>query len=76
LQLSAAIPVFVLTRKGLDLAAGYCSDKQVISGLDANKQFYVSAAGKGIQIRMGNSNSFLREEILPVRSNKEPRLKA
>jgi len=73
LQLSAAIPVFVLTKKGLDLAAGYCSNEQLIRGLDINKQFYVSGAGKGIKIRMGNFNSFLREEKLPVRSHKEPR---
>lgn len=75
LQLSEAIPVFVLTSKGLELAIGYCSDKRLLNKLNDKKQYLISGKNKnGIlkQIKMGNYNGYLSKTKLPVRSTKEP----
>lgn len=74
LQISTGIPVFVLTKKGLDLAAGYASDDSNIRNLDSNKQYLVSGKAEGVKIKMGNFDAYLKESKLPVRSKKEPRL--
>ncbi len=72
LQLSAAIPVFVLTKKGISLIAGYCSNEKYINSIDLERQYLVSGNHKGIKMSMGNFSAYLGEETLPVRSNKEP----
>lgn len=74
LQLSAGIPVFVLTKKGLDLVAGYASDKQLIRELNPAKQFFVgSRKCAGEKIKMGNFDAYLSEAKLPVNSRKAPK---
>ncbi len=73
LQLSTAIPVFVLTEKGLNFLAGYSNEGELIRKLDPEKQYLISGKHEGKKIRMGNFNSYLGEAKLPVRSKKEPR---
>lgn len=74
LQLSKKIPVFVLTRKGLDMVSGYSSAGHLIKNLDLKKQYILDNARKGKKLDIGNFEAYLREEILPVRSSREPRL--
>jgi len=72
LQISLSIPVFVLTKKGLDFTADYSSDPGLIRDLDASRQYLISGKFNGIPLRMGNMSTKLSEAILPVRSEREP----
>lgn len=72
LQLSKAIPVFVLTGKGLGLVNGYSSDDRLLKTLDLRNQYLISAKPGGIKIRIGNFDAYLSETKLPIRSVKEP----
>ncbi|MGA1869563.1 MAG: methanogenesis marker 8 protein [bacterium] len=73
LQLSKGIPVFVLTRKGLDFASHYASDPTLIRDLDTQKQYLIAGNIKGIPLQMGNMSTYISESELPVRSPLEPR---
>ena len=73
LQLSTAIPVFVLTAKGLKLAAAYGNDS-LIEKLDAKRQYLVSSTYGGQRIKMGDFAAYISEQKLPMRSAREPRL--
>jgi len=73
LQVSIGIPVFVLTKKGLDFISSYSSNKEVFRDLDIRNQYLISSSHKGKRINIGNLNSYLTEAKLPVRSEKEPR---
>lgn len=66
LQISNAIPVFALTRKGLDFISAYSDDAEAVSGLTAGKQYLISNQPGGRKIKLGGNNCFLREEVLPV----------
>lgn len=66
LQISKQIPVFVLTKKGMDFTAFYADDKSFLSGLDEHKQYLVSSEPGGSKTKLGIYNCFLREERLPV----------
>ena len=68
-----AIPVFVLTEKGLDFITSYSSSEKVFKNLDAERQYLISGRYKGTKVRMGDFNIYLSEAELPVRSEKEPR---
>ncbi|PIV53911.1 MAG: hypothetical protein COS17_01325 [Elusimicrobia bacterium CG02_land_8_20_14_3_00_37_13] len=57
LQISTGIPVFVLTKKGLNLVAGYSSDEQLIRELNSGKQYLISGKCEGTKIGMGNFNA-------------------
>jgi len=72
LQLSRKIPVFVLTKKGLDLVSNYSSQKAHIKSLDLSKQYIIAGGCKGKKIKMGNFNVCLNEAELPIRHKKEP----
>jgi len=77
LQISKAIPVFVLTQGGLNLVSGYSSKKQLLKGLDLKKQYLISGTNignNGKKIMMGNYEGYLSVSKLPVRSSREPRL--
>jgi putative methanogenesis marker protein 8 len=76
IQLSKKIPVFVLTKKGLDLVSNYSSHKALIKNLDLSKQYIIAGGCKGKKIKMGNFDACLSEAELPVRHNKEPILNA
>lgn len=70
LQVSKQIPVFVLTQKGIDLITAYADDSEHLSGLNTGKQYLISNEAGGRKVRLGEHNCFLREETLPVLSEK------
>lgn len=72
LQLSKAIPVFALSRQGLELVSSYCDDDN-LEGLNSKTQYLVSGEPKGKRVKMGNFTAYLTEQALPVRSKNEPR---
>ncbi len=76
LQLSRKIPVFVLTKKGLDLISSYSSRKGLVKSLDLTKQYVIASDYNGKKIKMGNFDTRLNEAKLPVRHKKEPVLNA
>ena len=76
LQLSRKIPVFVLTKKGLDLISNYSSKEGLIKSLDLTKQYVISGGSNGKKMKMGNFDARLSETGLPVRHKKEPILNA
>ncbi len=71
-QLSRKIPVFVLSRKGLDLANAYSSEKNLIMNLNLRGQYIIARSNKGKKIKMGNFNVCLNTAKLPIRHKKEP----
>jgi hypothetical protein len=73
LQITLAIPVFVLTVKGLEFTACYADKPEVIRGLDHSKQHLMAGNVKGTAVTMGTSRVFVSEAELPKRSNREPR---
>jgi putative methanogenesis marker protein 8 len=72
LQMSVIIPVFVLTTKGMTLAASYCSGCAEMNTIDVERQYVISQIPKGREIIVGNFKAYLHETKLPVRSKKEP----
>jgi len=70
LQISKQIPVFVLTQKGVDFLGAYADNCDSLSDLDGSKQYLISNEPVGEKVRLGNFNSFLREEKLPALSEK------
>ncbi len=74
LQLSKKIPVFVLTRKGLNLVSSYSSEEYFMKSLDPGKQYILDSTRGGKRLKMGDFEAYLRETKLPVRSKSEPRL--
>ncbi len=72
LQMSSIIPVFVLTRRGIDLVCGYFSDGKTIREIDTGQQYILTHLPLGKEIKAGNFKAYLCETKLPVRSKKEP----
>jgi putative methanogenesis marker protein 8 len=72
LQVSEAIPVFVLTKRGLDLLSSYSDPSHYLKNLDFNEQHIISRKKEGRRIRMGCRVDYLSQFRLPVRSAKEP----
>ena len=72
LQMSIIIPVFVLTRKGINLVRSYFSCRKRILEFDNGRQYIVSHVPRGNKIEVGNFKAYLYETKLPVRSKKEP----
>lgn len=72
IQITSAIPVFVLTVKGLDFASAYASEPRIIKNLSPDKQYLIAGNVRGIDVTMGTYSTHLTESKLPVRSNKEP----
>ncbi len=66
MQLSKQIPVFVLTRKGIDFVSAYAQDSGHIKDLDLGKQYLISNEKSGKQVKMGNFTAFISEARLPV----------
>ncbi|MDD4941155.1 MAG: DUF2099 family protein [Candidatus Omnitrophica bacterium] len=61
LQISKQIPVFVLTRKGIDLFSASAQDPAVVRGLDTRKKYLISHETGGRQVKSGRLRGFLRE---------------
>lgn len=72
LQITSAIPVFVLTQKGLHFVSQYCTEPVLLQHLDHSKQYLIAGHVKGIRITMGTFSIYLSEATLPVRSDREP----
>ncbi|MDD4980110.1 MAG: DUF2099 family protein [Candidatus Omnitrophica bacterium] len=72
LQLSRQIPVFVLTKKGIDFVSMYSREEEIIKNLDIHKQYLFSNELNGQCVHMGDSKVFINESKLPVSSRKEP----
>jgi putative methanogenesis marker protein 8 len=72
LQMSLIIPVFALTRKGINLVSGYFPDCEITEEIDNLKQYTVSHIPRGKEMTVGNFKAYLCEAALPLGSNKEP----
>jgi putative methanogenesis marker protein 8 len=72
LQMSSIIPVFVLTRKGINLACSYFSDCKVIREIGTGRQYIISHVPRGEEIKVGDFKAYLWETELPLRSKNEP----
>jgi putative methanogenesis marker protein 8 len=72
LQLSRQIPVFVLTKKGIDFISAYAREEGAIKNLDIKKQYLVSNEAGGQSVRLGGFKAYIAEFKLPVNSRKEP----
>lgn len=70
LQISKQIPVFVLTKRGINFVMSYSEDNILLDGLNMQKQYLISNESIGQKIKLGANNCFLREEKLPVLSEK------
>jgi hypothetical protein len=73
LQITLAIPVFVMTRAGLDFAAYYATPPAAVRGLDPAGQYLIAGNIRGTPLHMAAGDVFLAPARLPVRSAKEPR---
>ncbi|MBN2142985.1 MAG: DUF2099 family protein [Candidatus Aureabacteria bacterium] len=72
MQLSKRIPVFILTRKGMDFIAAYSDAPDLISALETGRQYLVSDEKKGQSIKMGRLLHYLNETRLPVSGKRIP----
>ena len=70
--MSLIIPVFVLTRKGIDLVCSYFSRCKTIREIDTERQYIISHIPGGEEINVGDFKAYLCRTKLPVRSSKEP----
>ena len=66
LQVSKQIPLFVLTPNGIKFISAYSDNESLFLEEDKQKQYLISNEPIGKNIKMGNFNSYLREEKLPV----------
>ncbi len=75
LQLGVKIPVFILSRKGLELVESYASEEFKKYVKEGKYLVTHSPGGKEhVKIRMGNFTAYLqRVESLPVRGRDEPK---
>ncbi|MDD5005369.1 MAG: DUF2099 family protein [Candidatus Omnitrophica bacterium] len=74
-QLSKQIPVFVLTKKGMDFVSAYADESELIKSLDTRKQYLFSNEFSGQCVHLGNFKTFISEYRLPVSSRKVPSFK-
>jgi putative methanogenesis marker protein 8 len=76
LQLGMKIPVFILTRKGLDFISGYSKHGR-LNNIEFDKKHYVTTnrlEPGGIKMDLGRFSVFLYEtERLPLHTSDEPR---
>jgi len=72
LQLSKQIPVFVMTKKGIDFVSAYAENPRFVKKLDIKKQHLVSGRKNGRRMRMGNFSAFISEACLPVTAGRIP----
>jgi putative methanogenesis marker protein 8 len=74
LQITQGIPIFVYTRRGLEMIAAYADDdgEAVIGALDPRKQYLLYSGAGDRRIRLGNNLLNLREAALPVPGKRCP----
>lgn len=76
LQLSKGMPVFVLTREGIDFASAYARDPALVRGLDGRRQYLIARGNRGRIVHLGNFEARVTETRLPVPSRNAPRIRA
>ncbi|MCF7908576.1 MAG: DUF2099 family protein [Candidatus Omnitrophica bacterium] len=75
MQLSRQIPVFVLTKNGMDFVSAYAFEDELIKKLDTKKQYLFSNKPSGQSVRLGSFKAFISESKLPVDGPREPSFK-
>jgi len=75
MQLSKQIPVFVLTKKGIDFVSAYADEREIINSLDIKKQYLFSNEHSGQCVHLGNFKAFISESKLPVHARSMPSFK-
>jgi len=73
LQLSRQIPVFVLTKKGIDFISAYSREEELVKNLDIKKQYLFSNEPNGQCVHVGSFKTYISEAKLPVSARKVPR---
>jgi len=72
LQIALTIPVFVMTRTGLEFAACYATPPEAVRDLDPGQQYLIAGRSSGSPVQMAAGDAFLSPARLPVRSANEP----
>ena len=74
LQLTYGIPVFVYSRKGLELMAAYSDESgaERLKNLEAGSQYILASDVKGEKITVGKGYLYLAPATLPVLKRKHP----
>jgi putative methanogenesis marker protein 8 len=74
LQLTYGIPVFVYSRKGLELIAAYSDDygAKRLRNLDDDKQYILASDVTGERISVGKGHLYLAPATLPVIKRRQP----
>ncbi len=75
IQLSKQIPVFVLTKNGVDFVSAYAEESENIHSLDINKQYLFSNDHSGKCVHLGNFKVFISVSKLPVNARSMPSFK-
>jgi len=72
IQLSRQIPVFVLTKNGVNFISAYAEESGVIKNLDMRKQYLISNKNNGRCVHLGNFKAFISEAKLPIGAMNAP----
>jgi putative methanogenesis marker protein 8 len=74
LQLTYGIPVFIYTRRGLELLATYSDGRggAALKGLDPEKQYILATDVGGERISVGKGHLYLAPATLPVIKGRQP----
>ncbi|MGM0442094.1 MAG: DUF2099 family protein [Elusimicrobiota bacterium] len=72
-QLTNAIPVFIMTGKGIEILDGYVSEDNITKFINLKKQYLINTVPVGRKLKMGNNKVYIKEKKLPVRSKREPK---
>jgi len=73
MQLSMQIPVFVLTKNGVNFISAYAEESRLIKSLDVKKQYLISNKNSGRCVHLGNFKAFISEAKLPIGARNAPR---
>lgn len=71
-QLSKAIPVFIMTKKGLLTASAYFEDENIFKDVSFKRQCLVCDDCKGRDVRAGDFTTRTTYTVLPVLGRKNP----
>jgi putative methanogenesis marker protein 8 len=74
LQLTYGIPVFIYTRKGLELLAAYSDEAgaETLKSLDPGRQYLLATDVRGERISVGKGHLYLAEAALPILKRNQP----
>ncbi len=72
IQLSKQIPVFVLSKNGIDFVSAYADESEIINSLDIKKQYLFSNEYSKQYVHLGRFKVFISESKLPVNARRLP----